>query len=117
MNLPEINKTYNYFDDGKIRESRRFPVTITEIIPFDMVDENTHTTWEMEHNQCDWLYAKTTDYFIKGIIKEDTPDYKQEFDVIFARTIDGGWFSLGWWSGRLDVNGSLTKMLGESING
>lgn len=117
MNLPELNKTYNYFDDGKIRESRRFPVTIVGIIPFDKADSNLLDDWKAEVFWIDWLYAKTTDYFIKGVIKEDTPDYKQEFDVIFARTIDGGWFSLGWWSGRLDVDGSLTKMLGESTNG
>ena len=28
----EIGKTYNYFDDGKIRESRKCPVLITKII-------------------------------------------------------------------------------------
>ena len=37
----ELNKTYDYFDDGKIRESRRLPVTIREIIPFSEIDSET----------------------------------------------------------------------------
>ena len=92
MNLPEINKTYNYFDDGKIRESRRFPVKITGIVPFDKIDEDTHDLWEIEHTQCDWLYADTTDYFVIGNLSDR--EYDREI-VVFVRTVDGGWFSLG----------------------
>jgi hypothetical protein len=33
--------------------------------------------------------------------------------IIFVRTINNndGWFSLGWWGGRLDIDGSLNAML------
>lgn len=106
----ELNKTYDYFDDGKIRESRRMPVTIKEIIPFDKIDEETLSLWEEEVEECDWLYAKQTDFFIKGKLK--LGDDKNE-DVIFVRTINNndGWFSMGWWGGRLDVDGSLAGLL------
>ena len=40
LGLPEIGKTYNCFDDGKIRESRMYQVTIDEIIPFEKADND-----------------------------------------------------------------------------
>lgn len=103
----QIKKTYNYFDDGKINESRRMPVTITEIIPFDKIDSETLLFWKEEIKQCDWLYSKETDYFVKGLLKISESEQKE---IVFVRTIKnngGGWFSLGFWGGRLDVDGSL----------
>ena len=109
MEIPQINKTYNYFDDGKIWESRRLPVVIREIIPFEKIDSKTLSIWKDEVENCDWLYAKSTDFFIKGML-ELSDDSKVE--IIFVRTIDNrdGWFSLGWWAGRLDVDGSLEEI-------
>lgn len=104
MKLPIINKTYNHFDDGKIRESRRDTVLIKEIIPFDDIDTDTLKMWEDDVENCDWLYEKQTDYFIKGYLKET----KEE--IIYVRTKNYGWFSLGYWAGRLDLDGSLVKM-------
>jgi hypothetical protein len=37
--IPEISKTYNCFDDGKIKRDRMYQVTITDIIPFEQADE------------------------------------------------------------------------------
>lgn len=105
--IPEINKTYYYFDDGKIRESRRDNVKINEVITFNEIDDGTLTSWEKEVIQCDWLYNKETDYFIKGRLE----NWKEP--VIFVRTIDNGWFSLGFWAGRLDIDGTLNKELSE----
>lgn len=106
----ELNKTYDYFDDGKIKKSRIIPVTITEIIPFDNIDNGILSLWQEEVKECDWLYAKGTDYFIKGSLHLDNG--KNE-DVYFVRTInrDDGWFSIGFWGGRLDVDGSLANLL------
>lgn len=104
----EINKTYNYFDDGKIRESRRMPVTITDITPFDKIDPETLSEWQEEVENCDWLYAKETDYFVKGDLKINA---NQTEPIIFVRSLNNGWFSFGWWAGRLDVDGSLSKLL------
>jgi len=104
----EIGKTYNYFDDGKIRESRRMPVTITDIVPFNEIDSETLELWKEEVVEIDWVYNPITDYFVKGTIKEEGLD---DINVIFVRTLENDWFSLGWWAGRLDVDGSLTALL------
>lgn len=49
-------------DDGKIRESRKLNVTITDIIPFDKIDSETLSIWKEEVEDCDWLYKKETDF-------------------------------------------------------
>ena len=108
--LPVIGQTYNYFDDGKISPSRRMEVVITEIIPFEQIGEETLNLWKEEVEECHWLYAKETDYFIEGNLKVCHGDTE---NVTFVRTINNndGWFSLGFWGGRLDVDGSLNAML------
>jgi hypothetical protein len=104
--IPKVGKTYNCFDDGKISHSRLYTVDIKEVIAFDKIDNATLEEWKEQVEQCDWLYAKETDYFVKTINGEDG-------DAVFVRTLNGGWFSLGNFmnSGRLDVDGKLTKML------
>jgi hypothetical protein len=111
--LPVLGKIYNYFDDGKIRLSRISEVIITEIIPFAEIDEATLELWKEEIEECHWLYAKETDFFVKGDLK--ISDNKIE-KIIFVRTINNndGWFSLGWWAGRLDIDGSLKALLNEN---
>lgn len=100
----EINKTYNCFDDGKIRESRMYQVEVFDIIPFDKINDEILEQWETEKKDCHWLYAAKTDFFIKT--------WNGEYLEYFARTKDGGWFSMGYMnSGRLDVDGSLTSSL------
>ena len=47
-NIPEIGKTYNCFDDGKISRSRMYQVTITEIVPFEDADDELLELWEEE---------------------------------------------------------------------
>jgi len=103
--IPEINKEYDYFDDGKINPSRHDKVTITELVRFNKIDKEIKANWQEEVEQCHWLYNKETDYFVKGRLKETKED------VIFVRTLDNGWFSLGWWAGRLDTDGSLIARL------
>lgn len=112
LGLPEIGRTYNCFDDGKIRESRMYQVTIDEIIPFEKADNELLELWEEEGLPSYWLFDKT-DYFIKFTSNE----FKDEPNGVFARTKGGGWFGLGnyWNSGRLDIDGSLTESL--SVNG
>ena len=107
-NLPEIGKTYNCFDDGKISESRMYQVTITEIVPFDKADDELLELWEEDGISSYWLFDKT-DYFVKFTSTE----FKDEPNGVFARTKDGGWFGLGnyWNSGRLDIDGSLMEYL------
>jgi hypothetical protein len=105
--VPEIGKTYNCFDDGKIKHSRLYTVDVVEVIPFDQIDEETFNNWKEVTEECDWLYAKETDFFVK------TKNGEAGGDAVFVRTLCGGWFSIGDFmnSGRLDVDGGLTKML------
>jgi len=108
----KLNKTYDYFDDGKINPSRRLTAKIIEIIPFDEINSKTLDLWKEEVEACDWIYNKETDYFVKGHLEEI------DVTVFFVRTIEGhwiDWFSLGWWSGVLDVDGRLGKELDSKI--
>ncbi len=109
---PVLGQTYNYFDDGKIRLARRMEVVITEIIPFNEIDSETMELWNKEVEECDWLYAKETDYFVKADLK--IADGKPE-KIIFVRTRGNlnGWFSLGWWGGILDIDGSLNALINK----
>lgn len=104
--IPEIGKTYNCFDDGKIRQSRLYTVDVVDVVPFNNIDEETRIEWLEEVNRCYWLYATETDYFIKTENGEDG-------NAVFARTLEGGWFSLGTFMncGVLDVDGELTARL------
>ena len=108
LGCPIIGRIYFYFDDGKIRESRRSKVLITDIIPFDQIDNETKQIWKDEVEQCkDWgLYDETTDFFIKGSLQEENQE------LIFVRS-KGGWFSFGnyMYDGRLDHDGSLNMFL------
>jgi len=113
-NLPVVGNTYTYYDDGKIKPSRRMKVMITEIIPFKTIDPETLTLWKEESERCDWLYAKETDYFILADLKTNEKDIEK---VIFVRHRNNNWFSLGWWGGLLDIDGSLDMGLIESLIG
>ncbi len=104
----ELNKKYDYFDDGKIRESRRLPVVISSIIPFDEVNKDTLIEWKREVEKCDWLYSKETDYFLFGELEISEEIYER---VVFVRTLNNGWFSLGFLAGRLDIDGKLRETL------
>jgi hypothetical protein len=105
--VPEIGKTYNCFDDGKITNSRLYTVDVKEVVAFDEIDKETKDNWLEQVEQCHWLFSKKTDYFIKT-------GNGEKGDAVFVRTKCGGWFSLGNFmnSGRLDIDGKLTETLG-----
>ena len=110
--VPEVGKEYHAFDDGKIRPSRLEHVKIVEVIPFkECTDNALISTWTEEVTECYWLYAQETDYFVKAICVQ--PDTGAQW---FVRTEDGGWFSMGWWGSRLDVDGELYKKMKENYN-
>lgn len=103
--LPQIGRTYNCFDDGKISISRHYLVTITEIIPFDEIDESTLKLWEKlkdDHN----VYAKETDHFIRFIGENNTQG-------TFVRCRTGSWFGMGILSnaGRIDMSKTEKEIL------
>jgi hypothetical protein len=99
--VPEANKEYHTFDDGKISPSRHAMTKVLEVIPFEIAEPWLIESWKKNVEECYWLYDKETDYFIKTEFEdEEDPSY-------FVRTTDGGWFSIGWWGARLDVTGKL----------
>lgn len=134
-NLPVVGKEYHFFDDGKIRESRHYIAVVQEIIPIEDTNKIIISTprdyneeinqnifinmslldiWIDEKLSCDWLYAPVTDYILKASI----PEYDKD-PIYFARTKDGGWFSMdatNWCQGgRLDIDGKLYEQL-ENFN-
>jgi hypothetical protein len=104
----EIGKIYSYFDDGKITKSRHEWVEILEIIPFNRIENSIKAEWIQEVIDSPWLRSEKTDYFIKGKILFSNSNVEI---IYFTRTVDGGWFSLGWWGGRLDLDGRILKQL------
>lgn len=110
--VPEVNKEYHAFDDGKISPSRHDVIKVLEVIPFEIAEPWLIESWKKNVEECYWLYDKETDYFVKTECEgEEDPSY-------YVRTTDGGWFSIGWWGARLDVTGKLyegmVKRLGEN---
>jgi hypothetical protein len=110
--IPIVGKTYHYFDDGKIKVSRRGKVVITDVIPFENIDEETLIQWKEAVEQCFWLYAPKTDFFVKA---ESTFSDGSGCigTMIFVRTIIGYWFLLGNRAGVLDIDGSLNEQLNK----
>ena len=109
--VPEVGKEYHAFDDGKIRPSRHDIVRIIDVIPFDDEDFATdiRDKWIAEKEECYWLYGEETDYFVKAV--DGSRDTEPQW---FVRTVDGGWFSLGWFGSRLDIDGSLYEKMIEN---
>jgi len=106
--VPEVGKTYHFFDDGKIGLSRHYLATVEKIVPMKYVRKKLrglYRAWEQESIETYWLYAMKSDYAVKCSIKK--------FDVLpvwFFRTKSGGWFSIDypmfWMGGKLDVDGT-----------
>lgn len=101
--LPVIGQMYDCYDDGKIRESRRYKVKITKIIPYKDADETTVSRWMKAVDEGPWLFATCTDYFVFA------ESYEQKDTItesLFVRTLDGRWFSTGCYfdSGLLIVD-------------
>ena len=113
--LPEVGKRYHFFEDGKSGPSRHFIIEVTNIIPFENItDGELLDAYDAEVEECDFLYAPETDYFIYGrkVLEDNTLD---EEDFIFIRTDYGGWFSFGhlFDDGLLDVDSSKYSAIAE----
>lgn len=108
--IPKVNQTYMFFDDGKISYSRMYQATVKQVMVYDDAPDKVKKAFERESKTHDWIWNKTTDYIIACDIK----DYDKNL-IWFARTVDGGWFSMDvdkeWQGGRLDVDGKLEDYL------
>lgn len=124
--IPEVGKTYHFFDDGKISPSRHYMVKILRVIPKEgakniviKIDDHEPTgtlydIWDETTVQIDWVFAKDTDYFVEGECRE-----YDDHNLWFARTVDGGWYSMdvqSWWmGGELDIDGSIYEYAKQTI--
>ena len=106
--LPILGKTCNHYDDGKIKESRLMKSVVTGISEFN--DKLLSQEDKEDIVECGFLYSENTDYVIEADLYIDEDDIVK---VKYVRTLDGRWFSLGWWAGLLDVDNSLTVNLKE----
>jgi hypothetical protein len=139
--IPIINQTYHFFDDGKITNARHhIAVVINVIKPENTKNINiirTHHNnqkitlydiWKEEINN----HRQTHNFSVANntnttpgqpwLYAENTdafiqckiPTYDQD-DVYFVRMTNGEWFSLdtthAWMTGKLDVSGKLYQQL------
>ena len=108
--IPNVNQTCMFFDDGKISYSRMYQATVKQVMVYDDAPDKVKKAFERESKTHDWIWNKTTDYIIACDIK----DYDNNL-IWFARTVDGGWFSMdvdkSWQGGRLDIDGELEDYL------
>lgn len=124
--IPEVGKEYHFWDDGKSSPSRHYICKCERIIPykeaknivFELKDypdpkngevfitykANLYEIWKRQINQCYWLYAEDTDFFVEI----SCPVYDDN-NLWAVRTKDGGWFTLdiqsSWQGGEIDVTG------------
>ena len=108
--IPKVNQTCMFFDDGKISYSRMYQATVKQVMVYDDAPDKVKKAFERESKDHDWIWNNTTDYIVACEIK----DYDRNL-IWFARTVDGGWFSMdvdrAWQSGRLDIDGELEDYL------
>ena len=122
--IPKPGDYCHFFDDGKTGPGRHYVARVERVIPvtesielkvqwFDYTTEQLvpRSLWDIWRDQtveCDWLYSPKTDYFLEV----SCPTYDKNL-LYFARTKEGGWFSLdiqsSWQAGRLDPDGRLYK--------
>lgn len=104
IRVPKVGEKFHFFDDGKSSPSRHYIVTITDVKKFDDLSETLQNEIKEEQKECYWLYAKETDYVLRGILNDSDIE-----PLNFIRTTDGGWFSIGFWGGELDIDGFRFK--------
>lgn len=122
--FPEIGKTYDVYDDGKVRESRRF-----QVIPYAIEKLEANPVADLIAD-----YIENDDFYYLGDGKLGNI-YK--LDVVYCKLVEGDterigveklafmldknfdWFGIGSfsWEGLLDIDGTLTKNLQKEIEG
>lgn len=105
MPLPTKGASYVAYDDGKRSPSREYSVCVTDILPYKKLPKEIKKLWRKEVAQCYWLYAPSSDYFIKAIVSHSGEEQ------YFARTFGDSWFALSAGDlsdcGELDVDRSI----------
>lgn len=120
--VPEVCKHYHFFDDGKTSPSRHYIARVERVVPIvdspeilvphfdyyleELIPKSLWDIWNLEKADHGWIFSEATDYLVEA----SCPKY-DENNLWFARTTDGGWFSMdiqsGWQGGRLDVTSEI----------
>ena len=114
---PEVGKTYNVFNDGKIRESRLEQWKIIEEINLDKdkVDKELLDAIKTEVMTCYWLYSPEQTLIYKAERIYSEPRDHKEYNYFLA-TKQNGWFSIGFLdAGLLDIDGSCYDNLMKEL--
>lgn len=116
--IPNKGEKLMFFDDGKIRLSRMYQAEVIAVHS----PENTpsYVKRALNENDVDWVFIKEEDgtYSSDVFIECSIPKY-DENSIWFARTKDGGFFSIDiqsdWQGGILDADGRLEGYI-NSLN-
>ena len=111
--IPEIGKTYNYFSDGKVKDTALIECTVTDVVPFKKVKKKypeTYQLWCKNIVESKELYDSSTDYFVYA----NVPVFN--ITLIFVRMVDGNWFSFNSNvdCGILDVDGTYYQIMQQN---
>lgn len=113
--IPNSGEKFMFFDDGKISMSRMFQATVLKVYNPDEVPSFVKEA--QNDNNTDWLFIKDkeTGHYVSDVYIECSIPGYDENHIWFARTQDGGFFSIDiqndWQGGRLDVDGRLEGYL------
>lgn len=130
--IPKVGEVLHFFDDGKSSDSRHYLAVVTHVLTKEQMKMVSWTptecldhwkdangewndvpndflgVWEYNKQQCDWIFADDTDFFVGCAI----PEYDEHI-IWFVRTKYGQWFSMDaqscWQGGLLDVAGEKYK--------
>lgn len=113
--IPKPGEKFMFFDDGKVRYSRMYQAEVLET--YTPEETPNFVKEALNDNDTYWLFIKdeeTGKYKSDVFIECSIPKY-DENHIWFARTQDGGFFSIdiqsNWQGGRLDVDGRLEGYL------
>ncbi len=139
--VPEIGRTYYFYDDGKLKRSRQYEAKVLRVVspeeasrtdvtvqetgfrdPSDapgngdmsLIDVWRRTVGSDRNTSCfvGWPYALADS--TDYFVACSIPEYDED-TIWFVRTRRGGWYSMNiqsaWQGGVLDVDGRLTEYM------
>jgi len=110
--IPNVGETFAFFDDGKIKPTRKYTATVVKKIPFKEESKEVVSVWKEHVAGNPNLYADKTPYFVYCSVQVYDEDL-----CIFVATTDNKWFSIDyphfWMSGALDIDGSMMEKYNE----
>jgi hypothetical protein len=101
--VPKLGEKFHFFDASRKTASRHFIVEIIKVIPWRYVAaKNLRQQIAQERKKRPELFAEKSEFLCQGKLLGVPLE-----PVWFTRTVDGGWYSIGFWSGLLDIDGTV----------